>query len=54
MQKNEEEINIRLVLTNELGERFLALKKKLGFKTNKSTMIHLINTAYDRAVSPES
>jgi len=48
MQNNDEKINIRMVLRNDLARRFSALKKILGFRTNSATLIHLINSAYTK------
>lgn len=35
-------VNIRIILKNELAERFLAIKQNLGLKSNTETIRFLI------------
>lgn len=42
-------LSIRLDLKGSLQKKFTAVKNKLGFKTNTSVLIHLINEAYNEA-----
>lgn len=35
-------VNIRIILKNELAERFLAIKQSLGLKSNTETIRFLI------------
>lgn len=41
-------ISIRLDLEDTLAEKFNMIKEILGFKTNTSVLVHLINDAFDR------
>jgi len=45
---------IRLDLADDLAERFNAVKDLLGFRTNTSVLIHLINEAYEKNSKKEA
>jgi len=42
-------ISIRLELKGEPAHKFKTVKDALGFPTNTSVLIHLINDAYENA-----
>jgi hypothetical protein len=43
-------LSIRLELEDDFADKFLAVKERLGYKTNTSVLIHLINEAYQKCV----
>lgn len=45
---HEECISVRVDFDGDLSEKFLHVKKLLGFKTNTAVLIHLVNEAFNR------
>jgi len=53
LSKGKEKDVVRAELTDELSKKFKYVMEKLGFPTKTSTVIHLINVAYDREHNSE-
>ena len=46
-------MDVEIELGKEMAEKFLYIKEKLGLKTDKDVLIHLINESYQR-LSPKT
>jgi len=47
-REEKEKTEINMVLSGHLAKQLSQVKKLLGFKTNSATLVHLINSAYER------